>query len=195
MDASRVLEDLTTLVGVRGAFLYNERAEPISLSLAQGHSEVDVEALGHAAARGLAGLASMHREGAIDLDLVYRDGRFLIRSIQAGSLCIICDKHINLPLLTMTIEQSVRELRARADELGILSGAGSSREKLNVLKKIAQAILGDHAVKVIAILDDAGERDDDLRMAVEQAEKITRLFLDKEKAGELANRMFTALGE
>ncbi|MCK5054827.1 MAG: hypothetical protein KAR65_11130, partial [Anaerolineales bacterium] len=99
------------------------------------------------------------------------------------------------PLLTMTTEQSVRELRARADELGISSGERSSREKLNVLKQIAQATLGDHAAKVIAILDDAGERDDDLRMAVEQAEKITRLFIDKQKAGELANKMLTALDE
>ncbi len=107
MDASRVLEDVTTLVGVQGAFLFNERAEPISLSVAHGYSDVDVQALGHAAARGLAGLTSMHRESAIDLDLIYRDGRFLIRSIQAGSLCIICGKHVNLPLLIMTIEQSV----------------------------------------------------------------------------------------
>lgn len=51
MDVSTVLDDLTTLVGVRGAFLFNERAEPIGLSSAQGHSDVDVEALGHAVSR------------------------------------------------------------------------------------------------------------------------------------------------
>ena len=195
MDASKILNNLSSLIGVRGAFLFNESAEPISVATKAGHSDMDVGTLGHTAAQGLAGLTSMDRGKRVDLDLVYQDGRLLIRSIQAGLLCILCDRLVNLPLLTMTTEQSVGELRERALELGIASAKHPSRDRKETLKQIAHEILGDHAPKVISIIDDSGESDDELRAAVVQAERTTRLFIDKRKAGELAVNMISALDE
>jgi hypothetical protein len=193
MDINSLLDNLSTPVGVRGAFLFNEGAVPIGVSTKRVSVEFDVERLGSSATRALAGLKSMHREDPIDLDLVFREGRLLIRSIQAGLLCILCDKNVNLPLLTMTTEQGVRELRERAHELGIASTERHSKKE--TLKQIARDILGDHATKVIAILAEAGESDDDLRAAVVQAERTTRLFIDKHKAGDLAVKMLAVMDE
>jgi hypothetical protein len=84
--------------------------------------------------------------------------------------------------------QAVRRLRApaRAD-----AGATAARppSALDRLRAIATAELGAHAGQALEILAAAGPKPRDLSRAAADIEKLTRLFIDKRKAEEIARMM------
>jgi predicted regulator of Ras-like GTPase activity (Roadblock/LC7/MglB family) len=122
------------------------------------------------------------------LDLRYADGRVVIRSMRGSWLLVLCTAQANSPLLAMSMTQAVRRLRAPAP-----GGAGApparSSSALDPLRAIATAELGAHAGQALEILAAAGPRPKDLSRAVADIEKMTRLFIDKRKAEEIARMM------
>jgi hypothetical protein len=121
----------------------------------------------------------------MDIDLVFGEGRLVVKGIPQGGLCIMCERQANYSLLNITLEQGLELLRG--DEV---KGLGEqTAQALDGLKEIAKEILGDHAHKVIPILESAGSETDELSKAIEQVEKMTRMFIDKKQAGIMAQRM------
>jgi predicted regulator of Ras-like GTPase activity (Roadblock/LC7/MglB family) len=122
------------------------------------------------------------------LDLRYADGRVVIRSMRGSWLLVLCTAQANSQLLAMSMTQAVRRLRApaRAD-----AGATAARplSALDRLRAIATAELGAHAGQALEILAAAGPKPRDLSRAAADIEKLTRLFIDKRKAEEIARMM------
>jgi hypothetical protein len=50
-------------------------------------------------------------------------------------------------------------------------------------------MLGEHAQKIINILESAGSDQADLLRAIDQVENMTRMFIDKRLAGQMAQQM------
>jgi hypothetical protein len=124
-----------------------------------------------------------------EMEWVYASGRVLIRGVGDHLLCLICERSINLQLLSMKIEK-VQE--------SILSVLGSqarqpSSEDIQKLKSamvaVAQELLAEHAEKVVALLISSEDSLTGLERASEQAEKVTRLFINRKKADEMGARM------
>ncbi len=59
--------------------------------------------------------------------------------------------------------------------------------------EIAEEVLGEHSDKVVAVLRNSEESISSLEQACDQAEKITRLFIDRKNAGELGGRLRSLL--
>jgi predicted regulator of Ras-like GTPase activity (Roadblock/LC7/MglB family) len=189
-----LLASLASQIGVRGAFIFDAEGAAQAASVGEGEAEFDLAASGRAFSRTLAGLVSQRRGKLIDLDLVYHDGRMLLRTFENGFLAILCDRQVNLPLLTMSIEEAVQRLRFTD---GALSGGLATRPVVEddalILMNIAREELGEHASKVIEVLEAARGSRDELAAAIDRAEKITRLFISRQKASEMAKKMRTAL--
>jgi predicted regulator of Ras-like GTPase activity (Roadblock/LC7/MglB family) len=179
------INQLATLVGVQGAFIFdtqgaiNQYSTPMKVSREQG------VALASTLSRTLTGLSTVHASKHMDLDLVYEEGRLIVKGFASGGLCIICERQANYSLINITLEQGLGLLRSATPQPPVEQGA----QVLDMLKDIAGEMLGDYASKVIPILESAGEDKGKLEGAIEQAENMTRMFISKSRAGEMAQRM------
>jgi predicted regulator of Ras-like GTPase activity (Roadblock/LC7/MglB family) len=125
------------------------------------------------------------------LDLRYADGRVLIRSMRGAWLLVLSTAQANSQLLSMSMTQAVRRLRAPAPAR---TGTGAppparASSALDRLRAIANTELGAHAGQALEILAAAGPKPKDLARAAADIEKMTRLFIDKRKAEEIAQMM------
>ena len=179
------INELASLVGVQGAFLFdrqgaiNQYSTPMELTLDQG------VALARTLSRSLTGLSSLEHSNRVDIELVFNEGRLVLKGLSDGGLCILCDRQVNYSLLNLTLEQGLGSLRT----VEMKADTGETKQTLEDMKVIAQEILGEHAQRVINILDNAGTSREELIKAIEQAEKMTRMFIDKDQAGRMAQRM------
>jgi len=55
-------------------------------------------------------LAATHRRKIGDLDLVYGQGRLIIRNFGERFLCILCVRNLNVPLLNLTVNVAAKKL-------------------------------------------------------------------------------------
>ena len=179
------VSELSTLVGVQAAFIFDGQG---TIRLRSKVLELDEDravALARLLSRTLTGLANVQRSNQIDLDLVFKEGRLVVKGIDNGGLCILCNRQMNYSLLQLSLEQGLKLLRR--------SGPKDTGEPvpntLEILKEIAQEILGDHAQKVKSIFEAAEANREGFLAAITQAEKLTRMFIDKDQAGNMAQRM------
>jgi len=125
------------------------------------------------------------------LSLRFLDGHVTVRSLGGAWALVLCTAQTNQQLLSMSLTQLVRRLKANG-------GAGVPPARapepppptvLDRLHAIARAELGEHAAKAVEILSSAGPKSTDLVSAVAEVEKMVRLFISKKKAEELARLM------
>jgi hypothetical protein len=67
-------------------------------------------------AQTIAGLKIAQQSEVGDIDLLYDDGRLVVKDVGEGCLCILCVKRINVPLLNLTANVAVKKLQAKLKE-------------------------------------------------------------------------------
>ncbi len=131
------------------------------------------------------------------LDLWYPDGRVIIRSMRGAWLLVLCTAEANAPLLAMSLTQAMRRLRAQPAG-GVPGGAAPARAAeptaLEKLRAIASEELGEHSRQALEILAATEPSPGDLARAVSDIERMTRLFISRQKAKEIGRSMRQALG-
>jgi predicted regulator of Ras-like GTPase activity (Roadblock/LC7/MglB family) len=190
---SGILEALAAQIGIRGAFIFDSEGMLQAATAGETTFGFDLEVSGRAFDRILTGLSSQSHGKFMDLDLVYHDGRVLLRTFEGGFLAILCDRQVNLPLLTLSIEDAVRHLRQPGGKSSGWGPDAETEDETQVLIQIARAELGQHASKVIELLEAARGSTESLSAAIDRAQKITRLFIDRQKADDMARKMRAAL--
>jgi hypothetical protein len=184
-QALTLIHELTTLVGVHGAFYFDEQGVIRSSSTVLNLAEDRAVALARMLSRTLNGLSTVQRSNLVDIDLVFDEGRLVVKGLAQGGLCILCDRKVNYSLLHITLEQGLKSLR----KANLSEAVKQAPTSVPALKAIAHEILGEHAPKVLSILDGAGASREELMQAIAQAEKVTRMFIDRDQAGQMAGRM------
>jgi hypothetical protein len=186
MDQAQVfLNQIAALVGIQGAFVFDPQgairlySTPMRISQERGVS------LARTLSRTLTGLATIQQSNKVDIDLAYGEGRLVVKGLPQGGLCLLCDRQVNYAQLNLALEQGLPLLRSVVNR----DSTRQTSQTLDGLKDIAKEMLGKHAKKVLAILDVAGTSEVDLMEAITQAEKLTRMFIDKDQAGRMAERM------
>lgn len=186
-----ILHELTTLPGVRAAFLGDAEGTVLAAGSRAGEKKTDPTMPVRSLARTLAGLRSVRRSSTLELDLVFQQGRVLMRTLKDSFLAVLCERQLNLPLLTMALDEAVQRLGDASE--GVVPGKGSASADVQAMIRIAQDVLGERAGKVIELLEGSDGSRDELSVAIERAEEITRLFIDSRNAKEMARRMRAAL--
>ena len=125
-----------------------------------------------------------------ELSLRFADGHVAVRSLGGAWALVLCSVQTNEQLLSMSLTQLVRRLRANGGARPQPAPTPTPRDRLQA---IARAELGEHAAQALEILTAAGPAPGDLTRAVADVEKMVRMFISKKKAEELARLMREAL--
>lgn len=109
----RILEDVCQVVGVTGAFVSDGEGKVLARALPSVFDGATLSTVARVAAQTIAGLETARRRKVTDLDLVYGDGRLVVKNLGNGCLCILCVRSINVPLLNLTANLAARKLSER----------------------------------------------------------------------------------
>jgi predicted regulator of Ras-like GTPase activity (Roadblock/LC7/MglB family) len=128
------------------------------------------------------------------LELRYVDGNVLVRTVDRSWLLVLCTAQTNAQLLSMSLTQVVRRLRASVPKETAPAAPTAPPSVLERLRAVVAAELGTHAAQALEMLNAAGPKPKDLARAAADVEKLTRLFIDKRKAEEIGRMMREILG-
>lgn len=106
-----ILRTISNVVGVNGCFVCDEAGDILAVSLRTLARDHALSVVGYTAAQAVAGLRASKRK-KVDIDLVYAGGRVILKPLQGGCLCIVCEPRISVPLLNLTADVAVPKLQA-----------------------------------------------------------------------------------
>jgi hypothetical protein len=106
-----ILRAISNVVGVNGCFVCDEAGDILAVSLRTLARDHSLSVVGYTAAQAIAGLRASKRK-KVDIDLVYAGGRVILKPLQGGCLCIVCEPRISVPLLSLTADVAVPKLQA-----------------------------------------------------------------------------------
>jgi predicted regulator of Ras-like GTPase activity (Roadblock/LC7/MglB family) len=112
-----ILEHINAVVGVTGCFICDSEGEVLASVLPGVFDGEVVASAGRTAMQTILGLQTTRRRRVNDLDLLYREGRIIVKSLGEGCLCILCVRNINVPLLNLTANLAAKKLTKRLKAL------------------------------------------------------------------------------
>ena len=112
-----ILKDINAVVGVTGCFVCDSEGEVLASVLPGVFDREVVSSAGRTVIQTVLGLQTTRRQRVNDLDLLYREGRIIIKGLSEGCLCILCVRNINVPLLNLTANLAAKKLTKRLKAL------------------------------------------------------------------------------
>lgn len=196
-----ILNDIKSTAGVAGVFICGLDGSVIRASVP---SALDTETLG-SVGRGLIktmeGLKIARRKKVVELDLLFHDGRLVVKNLGNGCLVILCTPSINVPLLNLTANVGVKKLTALLNEAVAAPAAAPAaaappgKEPLaRRLRQLVQDYLGEDGVDLFdremrtSKLDD-GATAMDLSGIVAAIDYAAGLAVGGRRANELKTRL------
>lgn len=113
---NEILKDINAVIGVTGSFVCDDTGRVLAKEMPAVFDENMLAIVGRTMAQTLTGLKTAHRRKIGDMDLVYEQGRLIIKSLNEGCLCILCVCRINVPLLNLTANIAVKKLEQKLKE-------------------------------------------------------------------------------
>jgi predicted regulator of Ras-like GTPase activity (Roadblock/LC7/MglB family) len=112
-----ILEHINAVVGVTGCFVCDSEGEVLASVVPGVFDGEVVSSAGRTAMQTILGLQTTRRRRVNELDLLYKEGRIIVKSLGEGCLGILCVRNINVPLLNLTANLAVRKLTKRLKAL------------------------------------------------------------------------------
>ena len=106
----RILQDINAIVGVTGCFVCDKKGTVVARALPSVFDETMVLPAALTVFQTMEGLETTRRRKVNEFDLVYREGRIVVKNLREGCLCILCVRNINVPLLNLTANVAARKL-------------------------------------------------------------------------------------
>jgi predicted regulator of Ras-like GTPase activity (Roadblock/LC7/MglB family) len=196
-----ILEDINAVVGVTGCFVCSSEGEILASVLPGVFDGEAISAAGWTAMQTVLGLQTTRRRRVNELDLLYREGRIIVKSLGESCLGILCVRNINIPLLNLTANLAARELKKRLKasspaekvppELTVDETffAQMEHELTKVMGPVATLIIDDE-MAALGAAKDSFPRD---RVA-ELVEKISAEITDEGKRASFQQTMLEAIG-
>lgn len=111
-----ILRDINAVVGVTGSFVCDGEGQIVAKLIPNTFNDNLLSPVGRTIAQTIAGLKIAQRCKIGDIDLVYDEGRVIVKSIDEGFLCILCVKRVNTPLLNLTVNVAAKKLEEKFKE-------------------------------------------------------------------------------
>jgi predicted regulator of Ras-like GTPase activity (Roadblock/LC7/MglB family) len=105
-----ILQDINAVVGVTGSFVCDKEGTLVARALPSVYDEAILMPTARTLLQTMEGLEATRRRRVHELDLVYREGRMVIKNLRYGLLYILCVRNINVPLLNLTANLAARKL-------------------------------------------------------------------------------------
>ncbi len=105
-----ILGDINAVVGVTGSFVCDKEGAVVAGALPSVFDETVLLPAARTLSQTVDGLQTTRRRKVSELDLVYHEGRVVVKNLREGYLCILCVRNINVPLLNLTANVAARKL-------------------------------------------------------------------------------------
>jgi predicted regulator of Ras-like GTPase activity (Roadblock/LC7/MglB family) len=115
-EMETILKDINAVVGVTGSFVCDGEGQIVARLMPNVFDEALLSPVGRTMAQTIAGLKIAQRCRIGDIDLVYDEGRLIVKSVDQGCLCILCVKRVNTPLLNLTLNVAAKKLEEKFKE-------------------------------------------------------------------------------
>lgn len=111
-----ILRDVNAVVGVTGSFVCDDEGRVLAQALPNIFDAEMLSPVGRTLAQTIAGLETTNRRKVGDIDLLYEQGRLIVKNLGDGCLCVLCVRRINVPLLNLTANVAAKKLSERIKE-------------------------------------------------------------------------------
>ncbi len=115
MALEELLREANTIPGVEGSFLLDENGVVQASTLPARYPAESLASAARIAARALGALEASRRR-VQEVEMVFAEGRLILRRIPAGYLGICCARQINRPLLDLALNPVIRSLTTALKE-------------------------------------------------------------------------------
>jgi predicted regulator of Ras-like GTPase activity (Roadblock/LC7/MglB family) len=192
---NELLGELVARSRVHAAFLCDLEGRLLASALSEDSYRAAIDTLSDVIGRTNTALQALKHGGLAESEWVYSGGRVFVRDVGGSLLCLICERSVNLQLLTTKITEVETQIRSALGSMPRQPSTGDITRIKQGMIGVAQEMLGEHAGKVVAVVKNSGDSIASLEQASDQAEKITRLFIDRKNASDLGARMRSLLDE
>jgi len=112
-----ILQDINAVIGVIGSFVCDAEGQVLARLMPDTFDRKLLAPPARTIAQTIAGLKLAQRRKVGDMDLLYDQGRLIIKSLDENYLCILCVQRINVPLLNLTADVAAKKLDKMIKEL------------------------------------------------------------------------------
>jgi predicted regulator of Ras-like GTPase activity (Roadblock/LC7/MglB family) len=106
-----ILKDIDSVNGVTGSFVCGGEGRLLARTLPAVTGDGALEATGRILLQTLNGLESSRTKKVSELEFHFEQGALLVKNLGAAVLCIVCGQKVNVPLLNLTANLAVKQLR------------------------------------------------------------------------------------
>jgi hypothetical protein len=104
------LSRICAVGGVRGCFVYDGSGRVRASAPADRFDEQALERVGRTLSQTTTGLIISRRRKIQEIDLLYAEGRLIVKPLAEGCLCVVCARTMNVPLLNLTASVAAKKL-------------------------------------------------------------------------------------
>jgi predicted regulator of Ras-like GTPase activity (Roadblock/LC7/MglB family) len=105
-----LLSDVNAVVGVTGSFIADRKGKILARALPPTYDGVAVELVARTMMQTFTGLETARRRKVGDIDVVFKEGRLIMKPFGEGCVGIVTVPRINVALLNLTASAAVRRI-------------------------------------------------------------------------------------
>ena len=109
-----LLSDINAVIGVNGSFVADKKGHILARALPSVYDAPTLEVVARTMMQTFAGLETARRRKVGDIDMVFGEGRLIVKPFGEGCVGIVCVPRINVALVNLTANVTVRKIH---DEL------------------------------------------------------------------------------
>jgi predicted regulator of Ras-like GTPase activity (Roadblock/LC7/MglB family) len=163
-----ILKDIGAVVGVTGCLVCDTEGQVVASTLPAIFDDGILTTVSRTVSQTTAGLVTARRRKVQEIDLLYSDGRIVVKPLRDGCLCVLCSRNMNVPLLNLTANVAARKLTELMKEDGHEAPAPEAEGV--PLEEISQAVVDAYPDVVATVIDFEGTLAADI-----QADALTGL--------------------
>jgi predicted regulator of Ras-like GTPase activity (Roadblock/LC7/MglB family) len=170
-----LLSEINAVIGVSGSFIGDTKGRILARALPSIYDSGTLVVVARTMSQTFAGLETARRRKVGDMDMVFKEGRLVVKPFGEGFLGIVCVPRFNVALLNMTANVTVRKIHellkerptpvaaapAAAPPAGVLAAPAPARLIANSPRESAALALvqmaGEHKI-LLRIMGDTAVR-------------------------------------
>jgi len=170
-----LLGELNVVMGVSGSFIGDTKGRILARALPAVYDGGTLEVVARTMSQTFAGLETARRRKVGDIDMVFKDGRLLVKPFGEGFLAIVCVTRLNVALLNMTANVTVRKIHEQLKERPATAPAPAAGVQAVAAAAPAPVSLAPHSPRetaALALIQAAGEHKVLLRVMGDTAVRL-----------------------
>ena len=110
------LSDINAVIGVNGSFVADKKGHILARALPSVYDAPTLEVVARTMMQTFAGLETARRRKVGDIDMVFGEGRLIVKPFGEGCVGIMCVPRINVALVNLTANVAVRKIHEELKE-------------------------------------------------------------------------------